>query len=399
MRNNRWLILAVMYMAYIAVTTNQYKLAPILESVAGEFNLTPVAAEGLASLFPLLELLLALPAAILVQKTGLRNSGAIALFCLVLGGSAGALAGSGGMLAAAMVLEGGGLCLMGVVAPVVALLAFPKEDMSLPLGILGTADVVGKLLLGFVATPIYQFLHSWRGDWWIPVFLSILAMVIYVIWADKAGHPFCRTATRSVRQEMRSLEQGEIWLLALVFLLVLFIAVGFLSWAPVYFNSFLGLSQIQAGASARLAGYWMAPGSLFAGWLLTITKERYAILAGSVTFFLLTYTTGFLVPDGLLLVYLALFGFLLGFISLAVYASIPVVLDRPYMALGFAVFLSVQGMAQLAGRPLFLYVTAGGNWTSVIFSGAVILFFSVIVTIFLHETYGRQSFKRQEQTM
>ena len=100
MKSRRWLIVLVVYLASVVVILNQYKVPPLMSGLMAEFGVGAAEAGWFMSVFALMGIVLALPAALLLRRFGPKASGAAGLSCIVLGCLVGGAAESGAMLLA-----------------------------------------------------------------------------------------------------------------------------------------------------------------------------------------------------------------------------------------------------------------------------------------------------------
>jgi predicted MFS family arabinose efflux permease len=112
-----WVILTVVLLASVAGSLNQFKPPPLIPVLMDAFRIDLGQAGLLMSGFALAGLVLALPAGVILQRLGPKLAGSIALACLVIGSSWGALSTSAASLLASRVLEGVGFGLIAVVGP------------------------------------------------------------------------------------------------------------------------------------------------------------------------------------------------------------------------------------------------------------------------------------------
>ena len=380
MKYKRWLITAVVYLASIIVIINQYKVPPLMMNLMGEFDVSAASAGWFMSVFALTGVLLALPAALLLRYFGPKSSGMLGLACIMLGCLVGGAAYSGSMLMAGRVIEGVGLSLISVVAPAVIAMYFDRAEIGLPMGIWATWYPVGSALAYNLSQPVLDFFGSWRGSWWVGGFLALAVSILYLLVVERPqGLVRWQGQGDGKKGNMahftgHALHNRDIWLLGAAFLFMMLGSLGFLTWAPTYFADAFGYAPGIANARASMGFLWSAPGGIFAGWLLTRTSRRYSLLVGCAVLSAAIYTVGFLVPEAILMPYLAIVGFVTGFTCALVFAMVPVVMqNRAFTGIGMGVIAFMQSIANLIATPFFGAVTAGGAWTSAVLPSAVIL--------------------------
>lgn len=132
-----WVILVVVFLASVAAPLNQAKIPPLMPVIMDAFQISLGQAGWLMSVFALTGLILSLPAGIFLQKFGPKKLGLVALSCLTLGATIGALSSNPGLLIFSRVIEGSGMGLIAVVAPAAIAMWFPAERQGIPMGIWG----------------------------------------------------------------------------------------------------------------------------------------------------------------------------------------------------------------------------------------------------------------------
>lgn len=385
MKSKRWLIVFVVYLASVVVIVNQYKVPPLMTGLMAEFGVSAAEAGWFMSVFALMGVVLALPAALLLRRFGPKSSGAAGLSCIVLGCMVGGAATAGSLLLAGRVIEGVGLSLISVVAPAVIAMYFDPKEIGLPMGLWATWYPVGSALAYNISEPVTNFFGSWRGNWWVGGFLAVFALLLYLLFVQKPqqlthrfqggeGRPGQGAEKSWPHFVRKGMQNRNIWLLGLSFLFMMLGSLGFLTWAPTYFVAAFGYAQGTANACASMGFLWSAPGGIFAGWLLTKTSRRYALLVGCAVLSAAIYTVGFLVPQSILTPYLAIVGFVTGFTCALVFAMVPLVMqNRAFTGIGMGIIALMQSVANLIATPLFGAITAGGAWRAAVLPSAVIL--------------------------
>lgn len=119
----------------IAIAVLQNKVVPCLDAIQAEFSLSIAAGGWLSSIFFVTGIIMAFPAALIVDRFGVKRT------CLVslLAGCAGTLLGMTAVTAPQLifsrVLEGVGAGLITVAAPMTISAWFPPEKRGFPMGL------------------------------------------------------------------------------------------------------------------------------------------------------------------------------------------------------------------------------------------------------------------------
>lgn len=87
-----WAVTLAAYLASVAVTANRFKVPPVLHIVMADLHADMVTGGWFMSIYSVAGLILALPAAFLLLRLGLKVTGLVALGCTVAGAVSGTLA-------------------------------------------------------------------------------------------------------------------------------------------------------------------------------------------------------------------------------------------------------------------------------------------------------------------
>jgi len=112
-----WIILLAVYLASLAAPLNQFKVPPVLELINSEFGMQLSGGGRFMSVFSIAGCILAIPAAFIIQRLGLKAAGLIAVGSVCVGSFLGVLAETAGMLFFGRMVEGVGMGLIMVMAP------------------------------------------------------------------------------------------------------------------------------------------------------------------------------------------------------------------------------------------------------------------------------------------
>jgi MFS family permease len=168
-------------LAGIAAASNRFKVPPVLDILMAD-----MATGGwFMSVFSIAGLALAIPAAVLLTRLGLRSTGLIGVGCTVVGAVIGAMApGVTGPLVG-RVIGGVSVGLLAVVAPTTISVWFEPHERGMPMGVWATWVPVGNVIMFNAAHPLMAA-YGWRAVWW---FGALLALVAYVVHAMVVAAP------------------------------------------------------------------------------------------------------------------------------------------------------------------------------------------------------------------
>lgn len=364
-----WAVMWAVYLSSVVVVINQFKVPPVMKALMQDLQVDLGTAGWLMSLFALAGILLALPAAFLLNKFGPKHSGLMGLACNILGCVLGALAPSVTVLLVGRIIEGVGLALIAVVAPAAVAMWFEPEEVGLPMGIWSTWVPVGSSIAYNIATPL-QAAYGWRGIWWVGAFLGLLAFIVHalVVTCPKPKElDVPRRQTTSTLLCAQVFQDPGIWLLAFTFFAFMFSAVGYTTWAPIYYHEAFGINPATANFYTSLLYIANVVGALICGWVLVRVPNRRLVLMTAVIASTVLYPWGFSLKSASLIVpYMLARGFISVFIATTIFTLASETLPLPEASGSIMGILSIgQNLGMLVGPPVIgQTVKYGGKWAA-----------------------------------
>ena len=366
-RRYPWIVLAVVVLAGVAASLNQFEVPPLLPVLMTSFRVDLRAAGSLMSVFAVTGAVLALPSGYILHRLGPRAAGAIAIGTMVVGGIIGALAGGFGVLLLGRAIEGLGLGLISVVAPTVIALWFPPESRGTPLGIWAAWFPLGGAVM-FNAAPALAEWGGWRTVWWFGVVICLVALALY--------HAFTRVPPSAVGDEhspvVASLHDTDtgteatrrtIWLLAASFLLFSVTIASLTTFYPTFLGSTRGYSLWAAAALSGFQLYGGICAGPIAGFVLDRLGSRKIVLAAALLLLAVTWLFPFVIHARQIPVFLTLIGFVGAAVPTTVFATVPEVMGRAdLVGKGMAILMLGQNMGFVVGPPVFSGLVQALGW-------------------------------------
>lgn len=388
-----WAVLCVTVLAGVSAPLNQFKVPPLMPVLMEKFNLDLATAGLMMSVFAITGLALALPTGIIIQQLGPKITGLVAIACLVIGSSLGALAGSTGLLLISRLLEGIGMGLIAVVGPALIALWFPPERRGLPMGIWATWVSVGSLIIFNLAPPLNQ-MAGWQAAWWACSAFSFAALCLYglIVPPTSPRQPFDNPSTGSghrLRAQARgavtelaeatpstgsgerpnlgkALANRNIWLLALAFACFNFIVIGVITtFYPTFLTTVRGYNLANASFITSFKMVTVICGAPLVGWLCDRAgSPRRIMLAGYLllgVFMLLPFTvTSWMIPTCMILL-----GIISAVIPTTTFAVVPEAIGSTHLVgIGMGVAMIGQNLGQLIGPVFFGWFVESLGWVT-----------------------------------
>lgn len=268
-----WIVALATILAGVSLALVQNKVAPCMELLQTTFSIDSATAGWLSSLFSLVGIIIAIPAAIILNKLGPKKGGIIALICAIAGSLIGLFVPNITVLLASRVVEGMGVGLMSVIGPSIIAMWFPESKRGLPTSIWAAYQMCAQAIMFFLA-GVLTLNFGWQGMWWFGLAFCVVALVFYVICV-KTPRPEENYA--DVESDDVSIVEGVkspfSWIMSLSTMLFCIGCFGFVNWIATYWASVPSI-----GESANMwVGYFSLGGVVAAviiGAVLNHVKNR-----------------------------------------------------------------------------------------------------------------------------
>lgn len=251
----------------MALALLQNKLTPVMNVIMDAFNIDMAMAGLLSTIFTVMGVVMALPAAGMLKKFGPRTSGLIAFACAIAGSVVGIATENVTVMLVSRVIEGTGIGIIAVLAPSVISMWFPPEKRGLPMGIWGSWMMVSQTALFFSGTAITDA-WGWRGMWMLGIVVCVIAAVLFAIFvkspSPEENYADVESDDVTVMDGVKSVPQ---WILAFSALCYTFCCFTFANWISSYW-----IEVTDWGAAA--VGNWVG--------ILFLVEMIYTWIVGAV---------------------------------------------------------------------------------------------------------------------
>jgi len=362
-----WVILFIIFLASVAAPISQFKVPPVLPTLIGQYDLNMTMAGLMMSVFSFAGLILAFPAGVILAKLGQKKTVLLALLTIIAGSLWGTYAGDAGTLLATRTLEGAGMAILGVVAPVVITSWFPPHRRGLALGIWSTwvsSGVIVMLNVSPMITPPGQ----WAATWWLATIFAAVALVLYMLLhRNPTGSPG-RDAAAKDAPPMRSmfaeaLSIRDVWLISVALFSFNIMVLAMNTFYPTYLVKVHGLDMRQAGFYSSIPNFVMFLSCPLGGWLSDKTGSRKLIFSVCLGLSGLWWLAAFNVPVSGVPVLMACFGLLGGPIVTTIITALPDAVRRPaLLGFGMALLQFWHHLGEFVGPVYFGSVLDHSSW-------------------------------------
>ncbi len=335
-----WVILFAIFVASVAAPINQFKVPPVMPALISQFDLSMTRAGLLMSVFSFAGLLLAFPAGMILSTLGQKKTCLLALGVIVAGSLWGAFAAADWVLLTSRTLEGAGMAILGVSAPVVITTWFPPRRRGLALGIWSAWVSTGVIVM-MNASPLVTPAGQWVQTWWLGTGVAGVALLTFA--ALHRNPPLKEAATAGDAPSMRSmfaeiLANRDVWLLSISLFCFNIMVLAMNTFSPTYLAKIHGLPINTADFYSSIANMVMLVSCPLGGWVADRTGSRKRIFAFCLALIAVWWMVVFRAPVGAMPWLMAAFGLLGGPIITTIITALSEAVKRPAL-LGFGMSL------------------------------------------------------------
>jgi MFS family permease len=376
-----WVVLFALYMATLAAPLNMFKLPPVMTTIVKAFDLTSAQSGDLMSIFSVMGFVLAIPAGFILKRFGIKLTVLFSVGSITLGTVIGAFAASAGMLFAGRFIEGIGMGLVMVAAPLAISIWFPAHNRALPTGLWASSVGVGNVVT-LVAAPSMAVAYGWKSVWWSGAIFAVVAFILFAIFfrmPRKDEMPEAPAPPSAGGEAPPSLFSGmrniNYWLVGIGFGIYNLVVMAMCTFLPTFlelkhgysltYEQGLFMNASFVTALIMLASIFSAPGG---GYISDKLGSRKAVVLVSYAVMTLTFLVPFSVTGWQIPVYMLVFGIFGGPIAPILLAAVPEVSKKPQLiGIGMACSALCQNMGMYIGPSLFIRIVGdplGNGWAA-----------------------------------
>jgi len=374
-----WVVLFALYMATLAAALNLFKLPPVMTTLQKAFNLSIADSGDLMSIFSIMGFVLAVPAGYILRRFGIKMTGLLAVGAVTIGSGLGALAETSRMLFVGRFVEGVGMGLIMVAAPLAISLWFPAGKRALATGIWASSVGIGNVVTLLFAPSLMVAAGSWRAVWWGGCIFSALAFVLFAVLfrLPKKEEMFEAPAPSAQTQEKPpSLAKGmanrNFWMISISFGCYNLVVMAMCTFLPAFLEIGRGYSVtfekgLLMNASFVTAFIMMA--SIFSGpyggRISDRLGKRKLLVLIPYILMTLTFALPFTVTGWMIPAYMIVFGIVGGPIAPVLLAAVPEVAPQPALiGIGMSVAALGQNIGMYVGPTMFSRIQEVQGWAA-----------------------------------
>lgn len=387
-KSHAWPVTLSAIFAGIVIAIIQNKVIPCLAVLQDAFSATSSTAGWLSSIFCVMSIVMAFPAATITNRLGIKKTCFFSMVCAILGSLLGIFSNSIAMLMFSRIVEGIGAGLISIAVPSIIPLWFPPEKRGLPTGIWSSWQFVAQALCFFFGVSITNA-FGWHGIWWGGLILAVIAAVLclLVVRSPRSGEGYSadeeNATSLSIRQGLRS---RSVWMASLAMFCFCFACFGFVTWAAECWATTLGITIDLANRYVSIFAIISLPVVILVGMLMDrLDHRRFGICA--CFGYIFAVAASFLLPDAkFVLPFVIIYPFFEGAVSTCLWTIIPqTVREAENVPVAVALFTLTSNVGMLIGPPAVGMIVESFGWKAGAIPVALIMLLGTILMLFVKE--------------
>jgi len=391
-----WVILVALYMATISTTFNLFKLPPLMTTIQTAFGVDIVKAGKLMGIFNIMGFILAFPTGYILKRYGIKMTALVAVGASTVGPVIGALAKSFAMLYAGRFIEGVGMGLIMVTAPLAISVWFPLTNRALPNGLWASSVGGGNMVMLLIA-PSIAVASGWGTVWWITAGFSALSFIVFAILfrmpkqeETDAGPAPAPAAGEEDVSLIKGVANSNFWMIAIAFGCYNLVAMALVTFYPQFLETVRGYSLTYANGflmhasfvTALILGVPILTGPL-GGYISDRIGKRKIMILIPYILMTITFLFPFSVTGSSITLYVIVLGIVNGPLAAVMLAAVPEVSKKPqYIGFGMAVAIFGQNIGMTLSGMIFPKIMVAQGWTAAGYWMIPICVLGIICTLF-----------------
>ncbi len=394
-----WGLLILALFATVAVPLNMFKCPGLAPQLMEFFGMDPSTFGWTMSIYTIMGIILAFPAAGIMRKIGAKMCITLSLAFTILGTLVGVIATDLGVFLFGRFLEGVGMGLVAVATPATLSKWFPRHKRGLALGIWAPWVPIGNIIMLNAANPLADAFGGWQAAWWFGLIYALVFLVLWVIFYKEPDQPILDPG--ELEDEERAAKKAEakggsvkpiltlsMWLIAVGFLIFNVCQQGSLNtFYPTYLGEVHGFSPAEGAFVTSVITMLCIPGAILGGWVSdTLKTRKWVIVVGYVAFaisaiFLFTWT-----ETWQLYIAVGVCGLFGPFATTNVFASSLDIMGPKNNGMGMAIIAFMQNIGSFIGGIALGYMQVAMGWGT----ASYVLFFPLIIIAILCTIFAKR---------
>ena len=389
-----WLVALATIFAGVALALVQNKVAPCMLVLQEALNIDMATVGWLSSVFSLVGIIIAIPAAVILNKVGPKKGGIIALACAIGGTLIGLFVENTTVLMISRVIEGMGVGLMSVIGPAIIAMWFPEAKRGLPMSIWAVYQMCAQAIMFFLGAVLTTN-FGWQGMWWFGLAACVVALVFYVVCV-KSPRP--EDSYADVESEDVSIAEGikspYPWLMAVVTMFFCIACFGFVNWVATSWTELYGWTLDEANNWVACFSLGAVFAAIILGSILNKVRNQKAFGAIALAFYGFIVIWGMVIGSPMLIVpFVIIYAFADSGFPCVLWTMTALTVKKPELA-GVALGIVSIGfnLGILLGPPIIGAIAQSFGWSVAAFAmcGCCLVAAVLLLPVKLYSTNAEQ---------
>jgi predicted MFS family arabinose efflux permease len=361
-----WIVVIVAFLGGLALANVQNKVPPCVLVVMDYFQIDMTTAGWLTSVFAIMGMISAVPAAYVLNRLGPKRCGVISLACAIIGSLIGVFTSNLALLLFSRVIEGVGVGIIAVVGPSLISMWFPAEKRGLPMGLWGSWMMVSQSLLFFVGGSL-TVAFGWQGMWWFTLGICVVVAILYQ-WKVDSPPPELNHADQETENFdfKGAFKSSSTWFLAGAGMIFTLCCFGFATWIATYWSETFNWDIDAANKWVSIMYALEIPIVIGIGWCLDRTKHRKIIgILGFVLYSGILFYCFRMDNPALIIPFIIVYPLLEGIIPTVYWTVCPSTAKKPeHVGVSLGILNVGLNLGTLIGPPMTGFLIENYGWTT-----------------------------------
>ena len=273
---NRWGMFFILLISAITVSLSQLKISPVLADVAAMLNVDMTKAAMLMSLFTVAGIILSIPGAAVMARTGTKNMLLILMGTLVLGNVMGAVTNSFTVVMLSRIIEGISYALIITVGIDMINKWFSGATIGTATGIYNTFAAAANFIGMNASVAIYQGTGNLKMLWWTIAILAAACFVLVLLFVQVPKTETVEGGTADSGTLGEAVKNPALLVTCLSMLCLSFVLFGFITCNASLFQAY-GIDQQASAFYASLNGLIGIPTCIISGIVIGKSGKPFAV--------------------------------------------------------------------------------------------------------------------------
>ncbi len=261
---NKWGMFFILLISAITVSLSQLKISPVLGDVAAMLNVDVTKAAMLMSLFTVAGIVLSIPGAAVMARTGTKNMLLVLMGTLVLGNVLGAMTSSFAVVMLSRIIEGVSYALIITVGIDMINHWFTGATVGTATGIFNTFAAAANFIGMNASVALYKSTGNLKTLWWAIAILAAVCLVLVLLFVQVPKAEPSAAGGDGDGTLGEAVKNPALLVTCLSMLCLAFVLFGFITCNATLFQAY-GIDQQASAFYASLNGLIGIPTCIISG--------------------------------------------------------------------------------------------------------------------------------------